>query len=410
MIPPKKVVLAYSGGLDTSVMLHWIKHQFNCEIIAFAADVGQGTELSGLKEKALLTGASKVIISDLKREFVGDFVFTALKAGAVYETGYLLGTSLSRPLIAKKQIEIASQENADTVSHGATGKGNDQVRFELSYFALSPDINILAPWRVWPFKSRKELIDYAKENNIPVTATVDKPYSTDRNLMHISFEGGVLEDPWVAPPAETFVLTSPQEKAPDRADTIDIEFVSGVPRSWNGKALDPEVLLDTANQIAGLHAIGRIDIVENRFVGIKSRGVYESPGATVLHVAHQALETITLDREVLHLKQEISQKFAKLIYNGFWFSPEFAVLRRMIDHTQERVTGTVRLKLYKGVATIMGRKSPFSLYNERLATFERDDDYRQQDAEGFIRLHGLRLRHFARSTMKLPNQPGSGHE
>jgi argininosuccinate synthase len=394
----KKVVLAYSGGLDTSVMLHWIKKEYQCEVIAFAADLGQGQELSGLKEKALATGASRIYIEDLRREFVSDFVFPAIQAGATYEDGYLLGTSLSRPLIAKKQIEIAQKENADAVSHGATGKGNDQVRFELTYYALSPDIKVIAPWRNWPFQSRTELIEYAKTHQIPVSATVSKPYSTDRNLMHISFEGGVLEEPWNEPPKDMFAMTQPQEQTPNTSQYVEIEFEKGIPVAWNGKKMAPEVLLEAANKTAGEHGIGRIDIVENRFVGIKSRGVYETPGATVLHTAHRTLESITLDREVLHLKNDLGYRFAKLIYNGFWYSPEFLMLQKTIRDTQERVSGTVRLKLFKGLATVVGRKSSFSLYNQDLATFEKENVYRQADAEGFIRIQALRLRNLAKMT------------
>lgn len=391
----KKVVLAYSGGLDTSVMLHWIRKEYGCEVIAFAADLGQGQELSGLKEKALATGASKIYIEDLRREFVSDFVFPAIQAGATYEDGYLLGTSLARPLIAKKQIAIAMAEGADAVSHGATGKGNDQVRFELTYYALSPSVQVIAPWRSWPFQSRTELIDYAKQNSIPVGVTAEKPYSTDRNLMHISFEGGVLEDPWAEPPKDMFAMTRPQEQTPDTPLYVDVEFERGIPVAWNGERLYPEVLLETANKAAGENGIGRIDIVENRFVGIKSRGVYETPGATVLHSAHRALESITLDREVLQLRMDLGQRFAKLIYNGFWYSPEFQILQKTIQHTQENVSGVVRLKLFKGLATVVGRRSPFTLYNKDLATFERENVYRQADAEGFIRIQALRLRNLA---------------
>lgn len=389
---PKKIVLAYSGGLDTSVMLKWLKQEYGGEIIAFTADIGQGDELRGLEEKALRTGASKIYIEDLKDEFVRDYVFTAVKANAVYEGCYLMGTSLARPLIAKKQIEIARREGADAVAHGATGKGNDQVRFELTYYALEPSITVIAPWREWSFRSRTDLIEYAAAHGIPVPASKDKPYSIDRNLMHASYEGGILEDPWMEPPEEIFTLTTAPERAPDQPAYLEIAFDRGVPVSIDGQPFEPAALLQTLNIIGGEHGIGRVDLVENRFVGMKSRGVYETPGVTILHAAHRALESITLDREVMHLRDSLGTKISELIYYGFWHSPEFALLRSMIEETQKNVTGTVRLKLYKGNCRVVGRRAPRSLYSSEFATFEADTVYDQRDAEGFIKLHALRLR------------------
>jgi argininosuccinate synthase len=395
MIKPKKIILAYSGGLDTSVMLHWLKREYQCEIVAFTADVGQGEELHNLESKALKTGASKLIVKDLRDEFVREFVFTAVKANAVYEGHYLLGTSISRPIIAKHQIEVAIDENADSVAHGATGKGNDQVRLELGYYSLNPEINVIAPWRSWPFKSRSELISYARKFDIPVVASVDKPFSVDRNLMHLSFEGGVLEDPWLEPPLDTYVLTAPQEKTPSKASLITIEFEGGVPVSINGESMGAKELLNCLNLLGGSHGIGRVDMVENRYVGIKSRGVYETPGVTILHLAHRALESITLDREVMHIRDGLALRFAELIYNGYWYSPEFDLLKKTIDLTQLHVTGTVRLKLYRGLASVMGRKSPIALYSKDLATFERDSLYDQANASGFIKINALRLQQAA---------------
>jgi argininosuccinate synthase len=392
----KKIVLAYSGGLDTSVMLRWIKEKYNCEVVCYCADVGQGEELDGLEAKAHETGASKLYVEDLREEFVRDYVWTAVKANAVYEGVYLLGTSLARPVIAKRQIEIARREGADAVAHGATGKGNDQVRFELTYYALEPDIKVVAPWREWEFKGRSDLIAYAKEHNIPVTATAEKPYSTDRNLMHISYEGGILEDPWSEPPADIFQLTKSPEEARAEAEYVEIGFEKGEPVSINGQSLGAVALLEKLNQLGGSHGIGRVDLVENRFVGMKSRGVYETPGVTILQAAHRALESITLDREVMHLRDSFGVKFAESVYYGFWFAPEFELMRKMIDETQSGVTGDVRLKLYRGNATVVGRRAPRSLYNERLATFEAEDIYNQRDAEGFIKLNALRLRTQAR--------------
>ena len=387
-----KVVLAYSGGLDTSVILRWLKESYGCEVICFAADVGQAEELGGLEEKAFATGASKLYVEDLREEFVRDFVFTALKANAVYEGVYLLGTSLARPLIAKKQIEIAHKEGARAVSHGATGKGNDQVRFELTYYALDPHIRVIAPWREWPFKSRSDLIAYAQQHGIPITATKEKPYSMDRNLMHISYEGGILEDPWAEPPAGIFILTRSPEDAPDKPAYVEIDFDSGVPVAVNGEVLSPADLLDRLNRLGGEHGIGRVDLVENRFVGMKSRGVYETPGVTILQAAHRAVESLTLDREVAHLKDSLNARVAEMIYYGFWYTPEFEAIRALIDQSQKNVTGTARLKLYKGNCIVTGRRSPCSLYSEAFATFERDSVYNQRDAEGFIKLNALRLR------------------
>lgn len=397
-----KVVLAYSGGLDTSVMLHWMKKEYGCEVVGYVADVGQKEELAGLEEKALQTGASKLYVEDLREEFVRDYVYLAVKANALYEGVYLMGTSLARPLIAKRQIEIAHAEGARAVSHGSTGKGNDQVRFELAYYALDPEIQVISPWREWSYKSRTELIDYATEHNLPVVASHKKPYSMDRNLMHISYEGGILEDPWAAPPEEIFVLTKSLENAPNKAQTIELTFEKGEPTALNGEPLGPVDMLDKLNEIGGEHGIGRVDLVENRFVGMKSRGVYETPGVTIMMAAHRALESITLDREVMHLRDSFSTRLSEMIYYGFWFSPEFDTIKAMIDETQKVVSGTVRLKLYKGNCIVTGRKSPFSLYSEEFATFEADDVYDQRDAEGFIKLNALRLR--IRGMMKQANK------
>jgi argininosuccinate synthase len=388
----KKVVLAYSGGLDTSIILKWLKNEYGCEVVCMTADVGQADELDHLEEKARATGASKIYIEDLREEFVRDFVFEALKSNAIYEGTYLLGTSIARPLIAKRQIEIAQLEGADAVAHGSTGKGNDQVRFEMTYYAFNPYIRIISPWREWSFKSREELIAYAKQNGIPVPVTKAKPYSSDRNLLHISFEGGILEDPWAAPPEDMFLLSVSPEKAPDKPTLVEIDFEKGVPVRVDGKALSPANLLACLNDLGGKNGIGRVDMVENRYVGMKSRGVYETPGGTILHVAHRALESITMDREVMHLRDSLIPKISELIYYGYWFSPEMEVIKKAVDETQKDVTGTVRLKLYKGNVTVLGRKSEKSLYNDAFATFEKDTVYNQKDAEGFIRLNALRLR------------------
>ena len=388
----KKVVLAYSGGLDTSVILKWLKEQYGCEVIAYAADVGQAEELEGLEEKALKTGASKIYIEDLREEFARDFIFSAVKANAVYEGGYLMGTSIARPLIAKRQIEIARTENADAVSHGSTGKGNDQVRFELTYYAFEPNIRIIAPWREWSFASREELIDYAQKHGIDVPVSKAKPYSMDRNLMHISYEGGILEDPWMEPNEDMFLTTVSPEKAPDRPRYIEIDFQDGIPVKIDGKAMSPFEIVAFLNKAGGENGVGRFDIVENRFVGMKSRGVYETPGCTILHTAHRAMESITMDREVMHIRDSLIPKISELIYYGFWYSPEMNALRAFIDETQKNVTGTVRIKLYKGSCTAAGRRSDRSLYMKDFATFDKDAVYDQQDAGGFIRLNALRLR------------------
>jgi len=388
----KKVVLAYSGGLDTSVAIQWLIETYGCEVIAFCADLGQEEDISAIKKKALKTGASKVYVVDLREEFVKDYVFPMLRANAIYEGNYLLGTSIARPLIAKKQIEIAEQEGADAVAHGATGKGNDQVRFELTYYALKPEIHVIAPWREWGFGSRSSLIEYAKKHDIPVSVTKERPYSIDRNLFHISYEGGILEDPWAEPPGDMFIMTSSLEDAPDEPEYIEIDFEEGNPIKINKRKLSPARLLKKLNEIAGRHGIGRQDIVENRYVGMKSRGVYETPGGTVLHVAHRALESITLDREVMRIRDSLVPKYSELIYYGYWFSPEREALQCLIDKTQKGVTGTVRIKLYKGNCIVTGRKSPVSLYNSQYATFDSDKGYNQKDAEGFIKLNALRLK------------------
>jgi argininosuccinate synthase len=388
----KKVVLAYSGGLDTSVILKWLIETYQCEVIAFSADIGQDEELDNIEEKAKKTGATKVYIDDLTETFVSDYVFPAFRANAIYEGQYLLGTSLARPLIAKRQMEIAAIEGADTVSHGATGKGNDQVRFELSYLALDPHIHIIAPWREWELTSRTALMSFAKKYGIPVPTTQAKPYSTDRNLLHISFEGGVLEDPWARPPEDMFVLTVSLKDAPDKSEIIEITFNEGNPVAINDQDLSPASILRRLNTYGGRHGIGRADIVENRYVGMKSRGVYETPGGTILRAAHMAIESITMDREVMHLRDSLVPKYSEIVYNGFWFSPEMNVLQHMIDMTQQNVSGVVRLELYKGNCTVIGRKSEESLYSQDFATFETDKVYSQKDAEGFIRLNSLRLR------------------
>lgn len=387
-----KVVLAYSGGLDTSVILKWLIETYDCEVIAFSADLGQEEELDHLEEKALKTGAKAVYIDDLKETFVKDYVFPAFRANAVYESQYLLGTSLARPLIAKRQIEIAQIEGADAVSHGATGKGNDQVRFELSYLALNPDIKIIAPWREWTLNSRTSLMEFAETRGIPVPTTPAKPYSSDRNLLHISYEGGVLEDPWQRSPEDMFTLTVSPKDAPDKLEIIEITFKQGDPVAINNKELSPANLLKELNRLGGRNGIGRTDIVENRFVGMKSRGVYETPGGTILRTAHIAIESITMDREVMHLRDSLIPKYSEIIYYGFWFSPEMKLLQNMIDQTQQNVSGVVRLELYKGNCRVLGRKSDQSLYSEDFATFEKDSVFSQKDAEGFIRINALRLR------------------
>ena len=392
----KKVVLAYSGGLDTSVAIQWIKETYGCEVIAFCADLGQGEDLEAVRKKALATGASKVYTEDLREIFAKDYLFPMLRANAVYEGGYLLGTSIARPLIAKAQMEVVRREKADAVSHGATGKGNDQVRFELTYLSIDPQIRIIAPWREWDLDSRQSLIEYAQRHNIPVTATKAKPYSVDRNLFHISYEGGVLEDPWAEPPEEMFLFTVSPQKAPDRPQTIEIAFEEGDLVSVDGKKLSPAALIARLNELGGPHGIGRVDLVENRYVGIKSRGVYETPGGTILQAAHRAIESITMDREVMHLRDSLIPQYAELVYNGYWFSPEREMLQNAMDTAQKNVSGTARMVLYKGNCTVTGRKSDRSLYNPELATFEADATYNQRLAEGFIRLNALRLQQRAK--------------
>ena len=392
MSSPKRVVLAYSGGLDTSVILRWLIERYRCEVVAFCADLGQGEELIPIREKALRTGASAVHIVDLRERFVRDFIFPMLRANAVYEGAYLLGTSIARPLIAAAQVELAATEGADTVAHGATGKGNDQVRFELTYAALAPHLRVIAPWREWELTSRSALIEFAKRYDIPVPVTPERPYSTDRNLFHCSYEGGVLEDPWAEPPAKMFQLTQDPEAAPDVGVPVEIDFERGDPVAVGGERLGPVPLLTRLNRLGGEHGIGRVDLVENRFVGMKSRGVYETPGGTILHVARRALESLTLDREMLHLRDALVPRYAEMIYYGFWFSPERQALQTLMDECSRDLTGTVRLRLYKGNVSVVGRRSPRSLYRTDFATFEADTVYRQRDAEGFIALNALRLK------------------
>lgn len=388
----KKIVLAYSGGLDTSVILTWLKETYGCPVVAYAGDVGQGEEIEGLREKALKTGADEVIIDDLKEEFARDFVWPALRANAIYESTYLMGTSLARPPIARGQVKAAIKVGADAVCHGSTGKGNDQVRFELAYMALEPGIKIIAPWRIWEFSGREDLMEYARSRNIPVPVTKEKPYSSDRNLLHISFEGGILEDTWSEAPEEMFVLTVSPEKAPDKASYLEIEFKKGNPVAIDGEKMSPANLLAHVNELGGRNGIGRVDMVENRYVGMKSRGVYETPGGTILRKAHMAMESITIDREVMHIREGLLPRYAEMVYYGYWFSPERQMLQTMIDETQKNVNGVVRLKLYKGNCTAVGRKSDSTLYHPHFATFEGDQVYHQKDAEGFIRLSGLRLK------------------
>lgn len=390
-----KVVLAYSGGLDTSVILTWIKENYDAEVIAYTADVGQGGEIEAARRTAIATGASDIVIDDLRREFVEEVIFPALRANAVYEWYYLMGTALARPVIARGMMRAAKEHGAEAIAHGATGKGNDQIRFEMAAYALKPDIKIIAPWREWEFKGRTDLINYAKEKNIQMDAAPKPEYSMDANLMHISYEGGVLEDPWAAPPPGMFRMTTDPEDAPDEPEYVTIRFEKGNPVEVNDEPLEPVALLEKLNEMGGRHGIGRVDIVENRYLGMKSRGVYETPGVTLLLHAHRAVESITLDREVHHLRDDLIPRFAEIIYNGLWFSPEREALQSFMDSVQERVNGRARLKLYKGSATIVGRRSTSdSLYDERIATFEADDVYDQSDATGFIKLQALRLRTF----------------
>ncbi|HYL59018.1 MAG TPA: argininosuccinate synthase [Candidatus Acidoferrales bacterium] len=398
----KKIVLAYSGGLDTSVMLRWLKDHFGCEVVAYCADVGQAEELDGLEAKALKTGASKLHVADLREEFARDFVFPMLRANAVYEGYYLLGTSIARPMIAKKQIEIARAEGADTVAHGATGKGNDQVRYELTFARLAPELKIIAPWRRsdWPFQGRADMIAYANEKKIPLQVTAEKPYSMDRNLVHVSYEGGILEDPWREPYNDMFRLTVSAEEAPNQPEYVEIEYAAGNPIAINGDKLSAAKIIERANQIAGRHGVGRVDLVENRYVGIKSRGVYETPGVTTLFHGHRAVEQLTLDREVMHLRDALIPRYAEMVYYGYWFAPEREALQALVDDTQKNVNGVARLKLFKGGVWIAGRKSPNSLYDPKIASFEEAGGYNQADAEGFIRLAGVRLRALARATKK----------
>ncbi len=389
-----RVVLAYSGGLDTSVILAWLREERDAEVIAYTADVGQGEEVGEAKDKAIATGAVDAVVENLTHRFVTGAVFPALRASAIYEGHYLLGTSLARPIISEGLVRTARAFGADAIAHGATGKGNDQVRFELSVAALAPDLRVIAPWREWDLGGRVDLMDYARQRDIPVPVTKESPYSTDANLFHVSFEGGILEDPWAAPPSDMFRLTVDPLEAPDQPEKVVLGFEQGNPVSINGRALDPVPLLEEANQIAGRHGVGRVDIVENRFVGIKSRGVYETPGGTILHLAHRAVESITLDREVMHMRDQLIPRYAEIVYNGFWFSPERSALQTFIDEVQQPVTGEARLTLFKGGAIVTGRRSPHSLYDPAEATFEADEVYRQADAEGFISLNALRIRGF----------------
>ncbi len=388
----KKIVLAYSGGLDTSVMLHWLKEKYGCPILAFVADVGQGEDLPAIEKKAYATGADKVVISDLREEFVREFCFPAMQAHALYEGEYLMGTSLARPAIAREQVKVAADWGADAVAHGSTGKGNDQIRFELTFQALAPELKIIAPWRSWEFRGRSDLITYAQTWGIPITSTQEKPYSIDQNIMHTSYEGGILEDPWEAPPEDIFLLSVAPQQAPDAPTEMVIDFESGIPVKVNDKAMGPVEILQELNRVAGANGVGRVDLVENRMVGMKSRGVYETPGMTVLHKTHRALESLTLDREVQHLKDDLAPRIAELIYYGFWFAPEMELLLQLIQNSQTRVTGKVRIQLYKGNCVVQGRSSPFNLYDPAYATFEADEVYSQADAQGFIQLQGLRLR------------------
>ena len=388
-----KIVLAYSGGLDTSIILKWLKNEYGCKVVAFSADLGQGDELDPVREKALATGADKVYIDDLREEFVRDFVFPMFRANAIYEGHYLLGTSIARPLIAKRQMEIAAKEKCDAVSHGATGKGNDQVRFELAYYHFDPSIKVIAPWRMWDLNSRQALIEYAKKNGIPIPTIKKRPWSSDRNLLHISFEGGILEDTWAEAPEEMYVLTKSPEKAPNKPQYVEIEFRNGNAVAVDGEKMTPAQLLAHLNYIGGQHGVGRVDLLENRSVGMKSRGVYETPGGTILREAHSAVEQITMDREVMRIRDSLIPEYAKQIYAGYWFSPERQMLQTLIDDSQKCVNGVARVKLYKGHCRTVGRKSETdSLFNLDFATFEKDQVFNQADAEGFIKINSLRLR------------------
>ena len=388
----RRIVLAYSGGLDTSVILRWLVETYGAEVVAFCADLGQEEELDGLDAKARATGANACVVEDLREEFVRDFVFPMLRAGAVYEGQYLLGTSIARPLIAKRQVELAREHGADAVAHGATGKGNDQVRFELTFAALAPELTVIAPWRTWDMRGRADLVAYAERHRIPITVTAEKPYSMDRNLLHVSYEGGILEDPWRAPYDDMFRLTTSPLAAPDAPEEIEVEVEGGTPVAVDGARLAPAALLARLNVVAGRHGVGRVDLVENRYVGMKSRGVYETPGGTVLRAALQAVESLTLDREVLHLRDSLVPRYAEMVYYGYWFAPERVMLQAAMDEAARTVTGTARLRLFKGGVHIVGRKAPKSLYDPRLASFDEAGGYEQADATGFIRLSGLRLR------------------
>ncbi len=403
--PIKKVVLAYSGGLDTSVILHWLVATYRCDVVAYCADLGQAEELDGLEPRARATGASACHVEDLRDEFARDFVFPMLRAGAVYEDGYLLGTSIARPLIAKRQVDLATRVGADAVAHGATGKGNDQVRFELTYAALGPELRVIAPWREWAFAGRADLIEYAELHRIPITVTREKPYSSDRNLLHVSYEGGVLEDPWQPPRDDMFQLTVAPEKAPDQPQDVVVDFERGDPVAIDGERLAPAALLAAANTVAGRHGVGRVDLVENRYVGMKSRGVYEAPGATLLHAARRAVEALTLDREVLHLRDSLVPRYAEMVYYGYWFAPEREMLQTTMDAAAAAVTGTARVRLFKGGLRVTGRRAPHSLYDPQLASFDAAGGYRQRDAEGFIRLSAMRLRQRALVGRAKPSGP-----
>lgn len=387
----KKILLAYSGGLDTSCILAWLKEKYQVPIVAYCADVGQKEDFDAVHIKALKTGADECMVEDLKEDFVKSYIFPSIKANALYESIYLMGTSLARPCIAQGMITAAIKTGCDTIAHGATGKGNDQVRFELAVKALAPQLKIIAPWREWQFDGRNDLFDYAESKGIPLPVTKEKPYSMDANLMHISYEGGILEDPWAEPPEDIYLWTTDPGEAPDKSEYVTIEFYEGAPVAINGEKLGPVALLEKANEIAAKHGVGRIDLVENRYIGIKSRGVYETPGATILMQAHRAVESLALDREVAHLKEEISQKLATLTYNGYWFAPESSLLRKLVEETQKNVTGITKLKLYKGSSIVVGRKSPQSLYDTSISSFENMSAFNSTDAGGFINIQGLRL-------------------
>ncbi len=395
-----KVVVAYSGGLDTSVIVKWVKETYNAEVIGFCADLGQEEELDGVEAKAIQTGAAKCFVEDLTEEFARDFIFPMMQANAVYEGTYLLGTSIARPLIGKRLVEIARSEGADAICHGATGKGNDQVRFELTAYAMEPGIKVIAPWREWDFKGRTDLIAYAEKHGIPITSTKEKPYSMDRNLLHISFEGGILEDPWNAPDENMWVMTKPLSQAADEPEEVVVSFDKGIPVKVNGESMSPAQLMRKLNELGAKHAVGRTDIVENRFVGMKSRGIYETPGGTILHQAHRALETITMDKEVMHVRDSFLPMYSRMVYNGFWYAPEREMLQAAITESQKFVTGEVRVKLFKGACHVNGRRSEYSIYDEEICSFEEEEVYNQKDAEGFIKLNALRLRMLANSKQR----------